>query len=121
MSKQRCGIIPCGGKPRGYIQPLTEGGAIKTALITGITGQDGLYLSELLHEKGYRVFCLVRGQNNPKAPMLANTVPFVNLLLFHIVPPHQDAPSAVAKRFFDLTQVLLGRSDGYTISRLRQT
>ena len=27
----------------------------KTALITGITGQDGSYLAELLLEKGYRV------------------------------------------------------------------
>ena len=27
----------------------------KTALITGITGQDGSYLSELLLEKGYEV------------------------------------------------------------------
>ncbi|TMB00921.1 MAG: NAD-dependent epimerase/dehydratase family protein, partial [Deltaproteobacteria bacterium] len=27
---------------------------MKTALITGITGQDGSYLAELLLEKGYR-------------------------------------------------------------------
>lgn len=27
----------------------------KTALITGITGQDGAYLAELLLEKGYQV------------------------------------------------------------------
>jgi GDPmannose 4,6-dehydratase len=32
----------------------------KTALITGITGQDGAYLAELLLEKGYRVHGLVR-------------------------------------------------------------
>src|SRR3989344_1325896 len=31
----------------------------KSALITGITGQDGSYLAELLLEKGYRVFGLV--------------------------------------------------------------
>ena len=36
------------------------------ALITGITGQDGLYLGELLSAKGYQVFGLVRGQSNPK-------------------------------------------------------
>lgn len=29
---------------------------MKTALITGITGQDGAYLSQLLLEKGYRVY-----------------------------------------------------------------
>jgi GDPmannose 4,6-dehydratase len=32
----------------------------KTALITGITGQDGSYLAEFLLEKGYKVFGLVR-------------------------------------------------------------
>ncbi|MEU1215953.1 GDP-mannose 4,6-dehydratase [Streptomyces sp. NPDC005791] len=32
----------------------------KTALITGVTGQDGSYLSELLLEKGYTVHGLVR-------------------------------------------------------------
>lgn len=32
----------------------------KKALITGITGQDGYYLAELLNEKGYEVFGLVR-------------------------------------------------------------
>jgi GDPmannose 4,6-dehydratase len=32
----------------------------KTALITGITGQDGSYLAELLLEKGYKVHGLIR-------------------------------------------------------------
>lgn len=35
-----------------------------SAIVTGITGQDGAYLSQLLIEKGYRVIGLVR--NNPK-------------------------------------------------------
>ncbi len=34
--------------------------ATKKALITGITGQDGSYLAELLLEKGYEVHGLVR-------------------------------------------------------------
>jgi GDPmannose 4,6-dehydratase len=33
---------------------------MKRALITGVTGQDGSYLAELLLEKGYRVYGLVR-------------------------------------------------------------
>lgn len=33
---------------------------MKTALVTGCTGQDGSYLAELLLEKGYRVIGLVR-------------------------------------------------------------
>lgn len=50
------------------------------ALITGITGQDGLYLSELLLSKGYEVFGLIRGQNNPKRELVETTVPGVTLL-----------------------------------------
>ena len=33
----------------------------RTALITGLTGQDGSFLAELLLEKGYRVTGLLRG------------------------------------------------------------
>ncbi len=33
---------------------------MKTALVTGITGQDGYYLAEFLLEKGYRVVGMVR-------------------------------------------------------------
>jgi GDPmannose 4,6-dehydratase len=50
------------------------------ALITGITGQDGLYLAELLLSKGYDVFGLVRGQNNPKYEMVREEVPGIQLL-----------------------------------------
>lgn len=50
------------------------------ALITGITGQDGLYLAELLLSKGYEVFGLVRGQNNPKFDMVQQLLPEVKLL-----------------------------------------
>jgi GDPmannose 4,6-dehydratase len=50
------------------------------ALITGITGQDGLYLAELLVSKGYEVFGLIRGQNNPKHDLVRQTVPGVKLL-----------------------------------------
>jgi GDPmannose 4,6-dehydratase len=38
----------------------------KTALITGITGQDGSYLTELLLEKGYAVHGVVRRTSNLK-------------------------------------------------------
>jgi GDPmannose 4,6-dehydratase len=37
----------------------------KRALITGITGQDGSYLAELLLEKGYEVFGMVRRSSTP--------------------------------------------------------
>jgi GDPmannose 4,6-dehydratase len=50
-----------------------------TALITGITGQDGLYLAELLLGKGYDVHGLIRGQNNPKRDLVERLLPDVRL------------------------------------------
>lgn len=38
---------------------------MKRALITGITGQDGAYLAQLLLEKGYEVFGLIRRSSSP--------------------------------------------------------
>ncbi|WP_370894792.1 GDP-mannose 4,6-dehydratase [Janibacter sp. GXQ6167] len=50
-----------------------------SALITGITGQDGLYLAELLISKGYDVHAIIRGQNNPKRELVERVVPGVTL------------------------------------------
>lgn len=50
------------------------------ALITGVTGQDGLYLGELLSQKGYEVFGLVAGQSNPRASLVERVVPGIQLL-----------------------------------------
>ena len=50
------------------------------ALITGITGQDGLYLGEFLAAKGYEVFGMVRGQSNPKIPTVEEYIPSIQLL-----------------------------------------
>lgn len=51
----------------------------RRALITGITGQDGFYLAELLLSKGYEVHGLIRGQNNPRRAILERDVPGVQL------------------------------------------
>ncbi|MFC4243349.1 GDP-mannose 4,6-dehydratase [Gryllotalpicola reticulitermitis] len=50
------------------------------ALITGVTGQDGMYLSRLLLSKGYEVFGLVRGQNNPKLDVIRAWAPEVRVV-----------------------------------------
>jgi GDPmannose 4,6-dehydratase len=50
------------------------------ALITGITGQDGHYLSEHLLKQGYEVYGLIRGQANPKRPILERTLPDVHIV-----------------------------------------
>lgn len=52
----------------------------KRALVTGITGQDGMYLAELLIEKGYQVYGLIRGQNNPKRAIIEHEIPKVELI-----------------------------------------
>src|SRR5437588_10906784 len=50
------------------------------ALITGIDGQDGQYLAELLVSKGYETFGMIRGQNNPRAQIVRDEIPAVELI-----------------------------------------
>ena len=47
---------------------------VRTALITGITGQDGSYLAELLLGKGYRVVGIVRRGWKPLSGALLTAV-----------------------------------------------
>ena len=53
---------------------------MRRALITGVTGQDGQHLAQLLHEKGYQVFGVVKGQNNPKLEMMRDEFPYVEIV-----------------------------------------
>src|SRR5205807_8160763 len=50
------------------------------ALITGIDGQDGQYLAELLISKGYETFGMIRGQNNPRGQIVRDEIPAVELI-----------------------------------------
>ena len=50
------------------------------AFITGVTGQDGQHMAEFLHSKGYEIFGMVKGQNNPKGDMLRDEFPYVNIV-----------------------------------------
>lgn len=47
------------------------------AFITGVTGQDGQHLAEFLHSKGYEIFGMVKGQNNPRMTMMRDEFPYV--------------------------------------------
>jgi GDPmannose 4,6-dehydratase len=62
------------------------------AFITGITGQDGHHLAEFLHGKGYDVYGMIKGQNNPRAEKLREEMPFVELISGDLA----DLPSLVA-------------------------
>ena len=54
---------------------------MKSALITGITGQDGHHLSKLLLSKGYEVHGLLNGQRNSGEREFKNSFP--NVILHH--------------------------------------
>ena len=46
----------------------------KTALITGITGQDGSYLAELLIDKGYEVHGIIRRTSQVSTSLIENLI-----------------------------------------------
>jgi len=53
---------------------------MKRALITGITGQDGSYLAELLLDKGYQVYGLVRRLSTPNTENIKHLLDRVELV-----------------------------------------
>ncbi len=65
----------------------------KTAVITGITGQDGSYLAELLLEKGYRVHGIKRRSS------LFNTSRIDHLYK----DPHEESDPRLTLHYGDLT------------------
>jgi GDPmannose 4,6-dehydratase len=71
---------------------------MKTALITGITGQDGSYLAEFLLAKGYRVFGIVRRSSTTPYERIAHLVDRVELLSADLLDQHSlvDAIAASA-------------------------
>lgn len=52
----------------------------KKALITGVTGQDGSYLAELLLEKGYEVYGMVRRASVPTDMRITHLLDKINLI-----------------------------------------
>src|SRR5437868_14467034 len=72
----------------------------KTALITGITGQDGSYLAELLLSKGYKVYGIIRRASTFNTGRLD--------------PIYQDPHSGRANLFLEYG----GLSDASALSRL---
>ncbi len=72
----------------------------KSALITGITGQDGSYLAELLLDKGYEVHGVIRRASN-----------FNTQRIDHLYKDEHEGDNALKLHYGDL-------SDGSNISRL---
>jgi GDPmannose 4,6-dehydratase len=62
--------------------------SIKRALVTGIAGQDGGHLAKLLHEKGYEVYGVIRGQmeaSHPRYKQIKGEMPYVNLVMADLI------------------------------------
>jgi GDPmannose 4,6-dehydratase len=60
----------------------------KTALITGVTGQDGSYLAELLLDKGYRVVGVVRRSSTTYYERLAHILDRIELVSADLLDQH---------------------------------
>lgn len=88
----RTGVDP--GEERGQYNPQEAGGERAAekgagdsgsvrkpmrALITGITGQDGSYLADLLLEKGYQVYGMVRRASTENFERIGHLIPRVEL------------------------------------------
>jgi GDPmannose 4,6-dehydratase len=63
-----------------------------SALITGITGQDGSFLAELLLAKGYRVYGLVRRTSRPNTERIDHLLDRITLVSGDLL----DTPSLLA-------------------------
>lgn len=75
------------------IPPSIAGDQRKVALVTGITGQDGSYLTEFLISKGYEVHGLIRRSSN-----------FNTARLEHIyVDPHNQSKARMKLHYADLS------------------
>ncbi len=126
-------VPPPGRRRDPFPAPLTlESRTVPTALITGITGQDGSYLAELLLEKGYTVVGMVRRSstvNYERIAHIQDRVEFVNgdlldqVSLIDALKTHQpDEVYNLAAQSFVQTSfgqpVLTGETTALGVTRL---
>ena len=72
----------------GERQPRGAGNARKTAVITGVTGQDGSYLAELLLEKGYEVIGVVRRTSHDSYERIGHLLERVHIVAADLLDQH---------------------------------
>ena len=53
---------------------------MKSALITGVTGQDGSYMADILLEKGYKVYGMIRRSASPNLWRIAHILDKIEIL-----------------------------------------
>jgi GDPmannose 4,6-dehydratase len=71
---------------------------MKTALITGITGQDGSYLAELLLAKGYRVVGVVRRSSTSYFERIGHILDRVELISADLLDQHSLTDAVAAAK-----------------------
>jgi GDPmannose 4,6-dehydratase len=72
----------------GERQPRPAANARKTAVITGVTGQDGSYLAELLLEKGYDVIGVVRRTSHDSYERIGHLLDRVHVVAADLLDQH---------------------------------
>jgi GDPmannose 4,6-dehydratase len=72
----------------GERQPRLAAKAGKTAVITGVTGQDGSYLAELLLDKGYEVIGVVRRTSHDSYERIGHLLDRVHVVAADLLDQH---------------------------------
>ena len=72
----------------GERQPRPAAKAGKTAVITGVTGQDGSYLAELLLDKGYEVIGVVRRTSHDSYERIGHLLDRVHVVAADLLDQH---------------------------------
>jgi GDPmannose 4,6-dehydratase len=76
------------GEPRAAALNASLGWGMPTALITGVTGQDGSYLAELLLAKGYRVVGVVRRTSHDSYERIQHLVGKIEVVAADLLDQH---------------------------------
>src|SRR5438445_7687986 len=87
MSKSAAGKRAKPKLDTGPHQPRSGGGR-KTAVITGVTGQDGSYLAELLLSKGYEVIGVVRRTSHDSYERIGHLLDRVHVVAADLLDQH---------------------------------
>src|SRR2546423_15506080 len=88
MSSKGAAKRPKRKRDTGERQARGAGAARKTAVITGVTGQDGSYLAELLLEKGYEVIGVVRRTSHDSYERIGHLLDRVHIVAADLLDQH---------------------------------
>src|SRR6266404_5483927 len=88
MSPKGAAKRPKPKRDTGERQPRGTGNARKTAVVTGVTGQDGSYLAELLLEKGYEVIGVVRRTSHDSYERIGHLLERVHIVAADLLDQH---------------------------------